>query len=523
MPDSVEHHAERRDDLASTDGQQGRVRHICERVTVAHSRVGQDPVRAGRRPPRLRSGGTEEDDRRRAERAREVPGTGVRRDDQLRRTDESTEFREALLTRHDADLAASRGPEGADPHRAAAPLRRIPNGERPRPLVPVARDDDVHPSAHERGGDLGEPVDRPVSAHLGGADVDDRDGTRRAHRTGPRGSGKHLRRRHPQVEGIGDPALSAQNPCPADAFVHALPPAGPCPARRSVPDAACGRERVEPAATLLTVPVEVDRDVYRSQSRHPLSRPGGHVRHRQKLVDPTHLLDQRPQDVRAREDESMIGERRPQAAQRGDRDEQIAQAERSQDEERGCLPRTGSGHRGHQGALPSAVLFDRDDTLVVDVPYNSDPATVRPTGSARAAVRMVRDAGIPTGVITNQSGLARRLLTPAQLAAVNARVDALLGPFDVWEHCPHLPDEGCECRKPRPGMILRATRRLGVDPARAVMIGDIGADVDAARAAGCRGILVPTARTLPAEVEVAPETAPDLLAAVRRVVSGASR
>ena len=69
-------------------------------------------------------------------------------------------------------------------------------------------------------------------------------------------------------------------------------------------------------------------------------------------------------------------------------------------------------------------------------------------------------------MVSNQSGLARGLITPAQLDAVNARVDALLGTFETWQVCPHGPEDGCACRKPAPGMVLAAAAALGVDPAR---------------------------------------------------------
>ena len=93
-------------------------------------------------------------------------------------------------------------------------------------------------------------------------------------------------------------------------------------------------------------------------------------------------------------------------------------------------------------------------------------------------------------------------------------VDELLGPFDVWAVCPHGPDEGCGCRKPAPGLVLDAARALGVPPADLVVIGDIGADVGAARAAGSRAVLVPTPVTRRAEVEAAPSVAATLLEAV---------
>lgn len=142
---------------------------------------------------------------------------------------------------------------------------------------------------------------------------------------------------------------------------------------------------------------------------------------------------------------------------------------------------------------------------------------------AAAALDRVRRAGVPIAVVTNQSGVARGLITPAQLDAVNRRVEELLGPFDVWEICPHGEADGCPCRKPRPGMILRAARRLGVAPPDCVVIGDIGRDVEAAARAGARGILVPTPVTLAAEVETAPETAPDLGTAVDLALTGRTR
>lgn len=171
-------------------------------------------------------------------------------------------------------------------------------------------------------------------------------------------------------------------------------------------------------------------------------------------------------------------------------------------------------------SAPQAVLFDRDSTLVVDVPYNGDPDLVRPMPGAVEAVAAVRAAGVPTGVVSNQSGIARGLITREQVDAVNARVDDLFGAFDTWQICPHGPEDGCACRKPAPGMVLQAAAALGVDPARTVVIGDIGADVGAAHAAGARAVLVPTPITRAEEVAAAPVVAPDLETAVRIALAG---
>jgi len=133
---------------------------------------------------------------------------------------------------------------------------------------------------------------------------------------------------------------------------------------------------------------------------------------------------------------------------------------------------------------------------------------------AAVAVARVRAAGIPVGIVSNQSGIARGRLTHAQVDAVNARVAELLGPFDVVTYCPHGSRDGCACRKPAPGLVRQAAAVLGVDPHACVVLGDIAADVGAAAAAGARGILVPTARTRREEVERAPQVARDLLEAV---------
>ena len=165
------------------------------------------------------------------------------------------------------------------------------------------------------------------------------------------------------------------------------------------------------------------------------------------------------------------------------------------------------------------MLFDRDGTLVVDVPYNGDPDLVQPVPTAAAALRLLRAASVPTAVVSNQSGIARGLLTRAQVDAVNARLAELLGDLGPVLVCEHGPDDGCSCRKPRPGLVLQAAASLGVDPAECALVGDIGADVCAALAAGATPVLVPTPVTRPEEVAAAPVVAPDLLSAVELLLA----
>jgi histidinol-phosphate phosphatase family protein len=169
---------------------------------------------------------------------------------------------------------------------------------------------------------------------------------------------------------------------------------------------------------------------------------------------------------------------------------------------------------------PDAVLLDRDGTLVLDVPYNGDPARIVPVEGAREALDRLRAAGIATAVVSNQSGIARGFLTLEQVEAVNRRISEILGPLGPWFICPHGPDAACPCRKPGPGLVLQAAEALGVSPERCALVGDIGADIAAAAAAGARGVLVPSPATRPEEIASAPEVAPTLAAAVDLLLEG---
>ena len=186
---------------------------------------------------------------------------------------------------------------------------------------------------------------------------------------------------------------------------------------------------------------------------------------------------------------------------------------------------TARGWLAHRDArpwqgLPDLVLFDRDGTLVHNVPYNRDPDLVEPVLGGRQALDRLRREHIRVGVVTNQSGVAAGRITRDQLNAVNARVEHLLGPFDVWRVCRHGPDDGCECRKPAPGMVQRACVQVGADPRRCVVVGDTAGDVAAAMAAGAVGVLVPNGATRRSEISDAAVVCRDLDAAVDRILRG---
>ncbi|KEI45819.1 HAD-IIIA family hydrolase [Saccharopolyspora rectivirgula] len=188
-----------------------------------------------------------------------------------------------------------------------------------------------------------------------------------------------------------------------------------------------------------------------------------------------------------------------------------------------CWYRLQGELRCRRRKLPAAVLFDRDDTLVHDVPYNSDPARVRAVPGVREALDQLRANEVRIGVVTNQSGVARGLVRDEELVAVNAEVEEQLGPFRTWQICRHAPEDECSCRKPAAGLIQQAAAELEAPTSACVVIGDTGADVEAALAAGAKAILVPTRRTLPQEIEHASQHAsvePTVRKAVRRILDG---
>lgn len=126
---------------------------------------------------------------------------------------------------------------------------------------------------------------------------------------------------------------------------------------------------------------------------------------------------------------------------------------------------------------------------------------MEPIEGAKRALDALRSAGLRVGVLTNQSGVGRGMISEEQMDAVNARVDALLGPFDGWFVCVHAPGVDCECRKPKPKLILDAARAWEVAASQIVVVGDKESDVEAARNAGARAIRVGPELSLEEAVE----------------------
>ncbi|MFH1067614.1 MAG: HAD family hydrolase [bacterium] len=142
-----------------------------------------------------------------------------------------------------------------------------------------------------------------------------------------------------------------------------------------------------------------------------------------------------------------------------------------------------------------AVFFDRDGTLIENVPYNNDPSKVTLMSQARETLARLKEGGFALFVISNQSAVGRGWVTEADVAAVNGAMNKLLGEdfFKKFYLCYAAPeDSSCQRRKPSPEMILEAKKEYGVDLSQSFMIGDRLVDVECGRNAGCRSVWLPS-------------------------------
>ena len=150
----------------------------------------------------------------------------------------------------------------------------------------------------------------------------------------------------------------------------------------------------------------------------------------------------------------------------------------------------------NQSAPRRVALIDRDGTIIVDRVYLADPEGIEFTPGAIEGLQLLRDAGFTLVLVTNQSGIARGYFDATRLEQIHARLRSMLAAeglrLEAIYICPHGPDDGCDCRKPAPGMVKRAMRDLGFGPDQAVLIGDSDADMGAAAAAGVAGLRVAT-------------------------------
>lgn len=151
--------------------------------------------------------------------------------------------------------------------------------------------------------------------------------------------------------------------------------------------------------------------------------------------------------------------------------------------------------------MKKAIFIDKDGTLIHDIPFNIDPARIRLVEGAIEALHKLQSAEYLLILISNQSGVAHGYFEEAALTGVDAKLSALLAEgqvrLDATYYCPHHPDGlvkkyaiDCQCRKPKPGMIIKAALDYNIDLSQSWMIGDILHDVEAGNRAGCKTILI---------------------------------
>lgn len=177
--------------------------------------------------------------------------------------------------------------------------------------------------------------------------------------------------------------------------------------------------------------------------------------------------------------------------------------------------------------MKRAVFLDRDDTLIVNVPYLGDPSRVVLCPGAASAVSRLRDAGYLLVLVSNQSGVGRGLITKQQVADVNREMVRQLGleGFDGEYFCYAAPGDpyGSEERKPAPILLQRAAQDLDINLEGSFMVGDKDIDVECGHRAGCQSVLVMTGDESPARQSAekkADFVAPDVGAASEWIVKG---
>jgi histidinol-phosphate phosphatase family protein len=139
-----------------------------------------------------------------------------------------------------------------------------------------------------------------------------------------------------------------------------------------------------------------------------------------------------------------------------------------------------------------AIFLDRDGTINEDPGYLRNPDELKLLPGVGEALAMLKKTGYQLIVISNQSGVGRGLIEKQALPRIHQRLDALLSPrgvlIDHYELCVHRPEDGCDCRKPKPKLIQDAAAKLNIDLSQSYMIGDKISDVNSGRLAGCRGV-----------------------------------
>lgn len=171
--------------------------------------------------------------------------------------------------------------------------------------------------------------------------------------------------------------------------------------------------------------------------------------------------------------------------------------------------------------MNKAIFLDKDGTLIFNVPYNVDPALIMLQDNMVKGLRTLQEEGFMLIVVSNQSGVAFDYFEEKELLQVKQKMEMLLEreglKLDGFYYCPHHPDGvvedytmNCDCRKPAPGMLLKAAEEFNIDLSQSWMIGDILNDVEAGNRTGCRTVIIDNGNET--EWDINEKRVPDLIA-----------
>jgi histidinol-phosphate phosphatase family protein len=174
-------------------------------------------------------------------------------------------------------------------------------------------------------------------------------------------------------------------------------------------------------------------------------------------------------------------------------------------------------------ARNKAVFLDRDGTIARDVPYCSRPEDFELLPRVDEAIKLLNDSGLKVVVITNQSGIGRGYFTEDMLDKIHHEMLSELNDsgavIDAIYYCPHHPDDDCECRKPKPTMLLQAAHDLNINLRQSYFIGDSDLDVEAGKNAGCSTIRINSGLEAVNKKTLADFVCPDLYTGAKWVIA----
>jgi histidinol-phosphate phosphatase family protein len=170
-----------------------------------------------------------------------------------------------------------------------------------------------------------------------------------------------------------------------------------------------------------------------------------------------------------------------------------------------------------------AVFIDRDGTMAPDVHYCRRPEDFELFPNTAKAIRLLNEHGFKVIVITNQSGIARGYFTEDTLARIHDKMITELAKegarVDAIYYCPHHPNDKCDCRKPKPKLVLQAAKEYNINLKRSFVVGDLEMDVDLGKAVGCKSILIKGSSSVSDEKMNPDAVASDLLEAAQIILA----